>query len=178
MRILELPLPASYLVAVRRYTQVELIERGRVPNGQQLDTLADALASLEYYLEALRDQRPHREDILDIARQSLEGLHYWPLPEPTSASAVAMPFESPETVASDVAGVLDPALPVEPVLKTPDPARVAAGTDVGGFERSADIDDEIREVFLEELEEEISNLGQLLPSWRQAPDDGDRKSVV
>ena len=174
LRILELPLPASYLVAVRRYTQVELIERGRVPNGQQLDTLADALASLEYYLEALRDQRPHREDILDIARQSLESLHYWPLPEPTSASAVAMPFESPETVESDVAGVLDPALPVEPVLKTPEPARVAAGTDVGGFDHSADIDDEIREIFLEELDEEIGNLGQLLPLWRQAPDDGER----
>ena len=85
LRILELPRPAEYLVGVRRYAEVELIGRKRVPNGQQLDTLADALASVEYYLEALREQRPHRDRILDIARLSLETLGYWPLPAETSA---------------------------------------------------------------------------------------------
>ena len=30
-----------------------------------LDTLADSLASLEYYLEALRDHRPNRDGMLD-----------------------------------------------------------------------------------------------------------------
>ncbi|MFP5374079.1 MAG: Hpt domain-containing protein, partial [Gammaproteobacteria bacterium] len=49
LRMLELPQPAQYLTGVRRYTEVELVGRRRVPNGQQLDTLADALASLEYY---------------------------------------------------------------------------------------------------------------------------------
>ncbi|HEY5849382.1 MAG TPA: Hpt domain-containing protein, partial [Lysobacter sp.] len=50
LRMLELVQPADYLTGVKRYTEVELIGRKRVPNGQQLDTLADALASLEYYL--------------------------------------------------------------------------------------------------------------------------------
>ncbi|MHB8912551.1 MAG: Hpt domain-containing protein, partial [Lysobacter sp.] len=183
LRMLELPLPASYLVAVKRYAQVELIERGRVPNAQQLDTLADAFASLEYYLEALRDQRPNREDILDIARQSLEHLQYWPLPElraaTTSPSAGAAGFELPESVEADVAQALAafdvvmpvaPVMPVKAVAVAPEAATVLAG----GFEHSDDIDDEIREVFLEELEEEIGNLGELLPLWRQAPDDGER----
>ncbi|MDT0980259.1 hypothetical protein RNS76_11930, partial [Staphylococcus pseudintermedius] len=72
LRMIELPRAAGYRTGVKRYTEVELIGRRRVPSGQQLDTLADALASLEYYLEALREQRPNRDDILDIARQSLE----------------------------------------------------------------------------------------------------------
>ncbi|HVQ32529.1 MAG TPA: Hpt domain-containing protein, partial [Lysobacter sp.] len=55
LRMLELPQPAEYLTGIRRFTENELIARKRVPNGQQLDTLADALASIEYYLEALRD---------------------------------------------------------------------------------------------------------------------------
>ena len=78
LRMLEQQLPADYLVAVKRYVEVELLARKRVPNSQQLDTMADALASLEYYLEALRDQRPARDEILEIARHALERLRYWP----------------------------------------------------------------------------------------------------
>ncbi|PPU76886.1 hybrid sensor histidine kinase/response regulator [Xanthomonas cucurbitae] len=80
LRILELPQAADYLEGVRRYVDQELIGKQRVPSGRQLDTLADAMASLEYYLEALRERRPGREEILDITRNSLETLRYWPLP--------------------------------------------------------------------------------------------------
>ncbi|WP_428959716.1 Hpt domain-containing protein [Xanthomonas oryzae] len=80
LRILELPQAADYLEGVRRYIDLELIGKQRVPSGRQLDTLADAMASLEYYLEALRERRPGREEILDITRNSLETLRYWPLP--------------------------------------------------------------------------------------------------
>ncbi|MFW9437868.1 Hpt domain-containing protein [Xanthomonas euvesicatoria] len=80
LRILELPQAADYLEGVRRYVDLELIGKQRVPSGRQLDTLADAMASLEYYLEALRERRPGREEILDITRNSLETLRYWPLP--------------------------------------------------------------------------------------------------
>src|SRR3546814_3351920 len=71
MAMLELPQAAGYLAGVRMYTEVELLGRKRVPNGRQLDTFADALASLEYYLEALRENRLNRENILEIARGSL-----------------------------------------------------------------------------------------------------------
>ncbi len=80
LRMLDLATPADYLQGVRQYITVELIGRQRVPSGRQLDTLADAMASLEYYLEALRERRPGREEILDITRTSLETLRYWPLP--------------------------------------------------------------------------------------------------
>ena len=80
LRMLDLSVPADYLQGVEQYVSAELIARQRVPSGRQLDTLADAMASLEYYLEALRDRRPGREDILEITRSSLEALRYWPLP--------------------------------------------------------------------------------------------------
>jgi len=200
LRILELPRPAEYLVGVRRYAEVELIGRKRVPNGQQLDTMADALASVEYYLEALREQRPNRERILEIARQSLESLGYWPLPGdmqhiPTGAlaSGDATPtalqdlpaWDAPtapaqvETPAENVArDAVEHVVPVAapPVEETTQAeASVPAGLSVqdGGFAHSDDIDDEIREVFLEELEEEINHLGELLPPWRAAPDNAE-----
>lgn len=89
LRMLDLGTAADYLRGVQQYIEAELIGRQRVPSGRQLDTLADAMASLEYYLEALRDRRPGREDILEITRSSLEALRYWPLPERNAAAPEA-----------------------------------------------------------------------------------------
>ncbi len=283
LNILELPLPAQYLDGVRLYTEYELLGRRRIPNGRQLDTFADALASVEYYLEALREQRANRDDILDITRNSLEALGYWPLPaerpvapaavatpeaaqppaaaplsietlaetpvqatpvEPAAASIPAEPaaadlptepaaaeraplaFEPIEIEAVDLTPV-DPApvapeppavdhAPVAPAPAesaeaapppaapapapyvtlfvppreavapppaqtvappvaapapppAPAPAVAAAPVDAGFDAASDDIDDEIREIFLEEFEEEIGNLAQLLPAWKADP---------
>ncbi len=250
LRMLELPQPADYLLGVRQYVAIELIGKRRVPGGQQLDTLADAMASLEYYLEALRERRPNRDEILDITRSSLENLRYWPLPadEPampatsfaasavgevdipavasddTDEQSITAAWES-DTADSDHSGVaavalddagpdaavldtealealevqeamqaleaeatsasfVDAPLAETPLAETPVAADVAAPAAVaataqtvaeGGFDRDgSDIDDDIREVFLEEFDEEIVNLGQLLPTWSAAPDNMER----
>jgi chemosensory pili system protein ChpA (sensor histidine kinase/response regulator) len=209
LRMMELQLPADYVAGVERYARNELIARRRVPNGRQLDTLADALASLEYYLEALSEQRANRNEILDITRNSLESLGYWPLPEiapvRTEAATPVLP-EAPALAAiadagaaaepaaaeapplddvraadpADAApaptgGAAQPAAPEEAVEPSAPVARRALGTGAGGFENTGDdIDDEIREVFLEEFAEEIDNLDRLLPVWRAHPEEMER----
>ncbi|MDR6991245.1 Hpt domain-containing protein [Luteimonas sp. 3794] len=190
LSILELPQAASYLAGVRLYVERELLARQRVPNGRQLDTFADALASLEYYLEALREQRPNRADILDIARSALEALGYWPLPAASAVvdTAKPNPFDSDASGAAgfdlaQLARGIDVWQPPAPVADRASaaPAAVADAAPtphtppvrdaVGGFEDVGDeIDDEIREVFLEEFAGEIENLDALLPSWRAQPD--------
>ncbi|WP_461294615.1 Hpt domain-containing protein [Stenotrophomonas maltophilia] len=125
LRMLDLGTAADYLRGVQQYIDAELIGRQRVPSGRQLDTLADAMASLEYYLEALRDRRPGREDILDITRSSLEALRYWPLPERTAAEPVAATVQPIEREAIAVqAAPLQP----EPIEIAVQPATPAAGT--------------------------------------------------
>lgn len=115
LRMLDLSEPAGYLDGVSRYIEVELIQRQRVPSGRQLDTLADAMASLEYYLEALRERRPGGEEILDITRSSLESLRYWPLPgEGSAAGATLELVDAPAAsfrAAADEAPVDVPAAP-------------------------------------------------------------------
>ena len=189
LQMLELPQPAAYLTGVRRYIEDELIASRRVPNGRQLDTFADALASLEYYLEALRERRFNRDEILDVSRHSLESLGYWPLPAERAPArevvdaAVPPPVVSEADIERTVAALIDRggsgsaeapapvAVPAEPSA----PVQVAAAAGQGGFEATGDeIDDEIREVFLEEFAEEIDNLDQLLPLWRAQPDDLER----
>jgi chemosensory pili system protein ChpA (sensor histidine kinase/response regulator) len=75
--------------------------------------------------------------------------------------------------------VLDALAVAMPAAPAPVPARVVhaalVSTQAGGFEATGDeIDDEIREVFLEEFEEEIGHLEELLPPWRSEPEDLDR----
>ncbi|HEL4113164.1 TPA: Hpt domain-containing protein [Stenotrophomonas maltophilia] len=130
LRMLDLGTAADYLRGVQQYIEAELIGRQRVPSGRQLDTLADAMASLEYYLEALRDRRPGREDILDITRSSLEALRYWPLPdrnavEPVAAAPIAFASllieREPVTLQAEPLQPEHIAIPVQP-------AAPAAGT--------------------------------------------------
>ncbi|MCB1561695.1 MAG: Hpt domain-containing protein, partial [Xanthomonadales bacterium] len=191
-RILELDEPPQYLTAIRRFTEIELLGRRRVPNGQQMDTLADVLASLEYFIEALREHRPKRDTVLQTTRDSLEALGYWPIPDlPTDLQAsptepdmpAAMePVVEPATPesASDAAAPTPVPTPASPAEAAPAdapasaPAAAAPAVGHGGFEGAADdIDDEIREVFIEEVEEEIGNLQELLPAWKAQPDNLD-----
>src|SRR5690606_25898065 len=198
LRMLELQQAADYLTGVRRFTETELLGRQRVPNGRQLDTLADTLASLEYYLEALREHRGNRQHILDIARHRLEALGYWPLPEdpetavpPEPEAPAAPPAIAGEGAAEAIAALAGRAEPAQvpdgpgvapaggeaspdsdaaPPQRSPAPVGAGAGFEAVGDE----IDDEIREVFLEEFAEEIDNLDALLPPWREQPDDLER----
>lgn len=124
LRMLDLGTAADYLRGVQQYIEAELIGRQRVPSGRQLDTLADAMASLEYYLEALRDRRPGREDILDITRSSLETLRYWPLPERSSAESQA---EAPQPIVRETLAVAAAPLQLDPVAFDVQPAAPAPG---------------------------------------------------
>ena len=180
MRILERPEPADYLEALRRYSQDELLSGKQIPGGRHLDTLADALASMEYFLESMHDPHGQRLDLLEKTRISLEALHYWPLPEARAVAAPEQPAAAEaevEAAAADVAvdTVAEEEAPAaEPAPAMPQVAVGGASALAVGFESAGDeIDDEIRDIFLEEFQDEIGNLDTLLPAWKLAPDDAE-----
>jgi chemosensory pili system protein ChpA (sensor histidine kinase/response regulator) len=121
LRILDLNDAAQLMKGIVRFIQVELLRHRRVPTAEQMDKLADALASIEYYLEATHDQRGGRERILDVTRQSLTALGYWPVPPddgggdglpivpPLPAQAAAAP--APATATTAAAFTAPPAAP-------------------------------------------------------------------
>ncbi len=214
MRMLEVPLAADLLDAVARFTDQELLRMRRVPNGQQMDTLADSLAGLEYFLEALREHRSGRDKILTGVQRSLESLGYWPLrasdapfelagfeltledsasdavQDADDASIVDAAADAEDSAfelaaADDVIEPVTTASVVEPgplpsisdVVVESEPSTVATvhlSAELAGFQLGGeDIDEEIREVFVEEVQEEIENLRQLLPAWCDSPDNLD-----
>src|SRR6185312_9966087 len=190
--------------------------------GAQMDHLADALAALEYYLEAAREHRGGLEHILDVAEHSLGQLGYWPVP--ALRAVPETPAETPMSAAGNLDGERHPELsetvsllpgkdlgnlfigeaqsPAGPthdldglrLAETGAPASGAATEQSGDdwveveeeiveqvpvadplaantrFNADAEgIDDDIRDIFLEEMQEEIDNLAVAQKDWLADP---------
>ncbi|WP_416311011.1 Hpt domain-containing protein [Pseudomonas sp. W03] len=87
---------AKLLESCNRYIQEQLLVRQAVPDWHSLDTLADAMTSVEYYLERLsEDQGTQGDLILDVAEESLESLGYSLKPRPSILDAVEPPAPAP-----------------------------------------------------------------------------------
>jgi chemosensory pili system protein ChpA (sensor histidine kinase/response regulator) len=229
MRMLSSPRPAELAQGVGRFIGYELLGDHRVPGGVQMDHLADALAALEYYLEAAREHRGGLEHILDVAEHSLGLLGYWPLPAertvsapaavvndgvaPLSATVIGEQENHPELSESvslipgnDLGDLflgeaatldapthnLDGMRLAQTEATTPPPGDAAAFDDSDWIEveeeiveevpvkdalaantsfnvNAEGIDDDIREIFLEEMQEEIDNLGAAEKVWLADP---------
>lgn len=69
------PRAAKLVAACAQYIQTQMLESAHIPSEQMLETLADALSSLEYYLEAGAVLRPETQpSVLDLAEESLQVL--------------------------------------------------------------------------------------------------------
>jgi chemosensory pili system protein ChpA (sensor histidine kinase/response regulator) len=221
MRMLGASRPADLADGIGLFIHRELLGDRRVPNGAQMDRLADALAALEYYLEAAREHRGGLEHILDVTQQSLAELGYWPVPvveapvslgdaaleaiDTAAIEHIAVPstsVDTGETVSSfaDTFDLLDEPPTEAEILATQAHASEAVAHNVAaaatgeedwveieeeveqevggsgnaefaGFQITVDgIDDEIREIFLEETEEEIGNLLAAQEAWLKDPE--------
>ena len=214
LRMLDLHRPADLLGGIGRFVDNELIADRRIPTAEQMDTLADAMAGVEYYLESARDARGG-ERILDGTQRSLETLGYWPVPARREAAVRHVPesitFAEPElTEAVSIApgaGIEDliigrAEMPAPSALElaglqlaeTESPAppkqrdgegdsdgewievdeeveEPLAGATAASFQDAVGIDEDIREVFVEEVGEEIASIREHLPAWKANPED-------
>ncbi|WP_347928224.1 Hpt domain-containing protein [Pseudomonas helvetica] len=170
---------ASLLEACNGFIREHLLADQTRPDWPQLDSLADAITSIEYYLERLsEDPEAPGEKILDVAEQSLAALGYFPgevlpLSEDVLSPGLAlvMPdlpdlpaLDNPQ-IAQSLAEVLaSPARAVNP------PALITPGSLLPPPADEEPVDAELREVFLEETDEVLDILREYLPRWVASPD--------
>lgn len=163
---------ASLVEACNGFIREHLLLDPHEPGWEQLDHLADVISSLEYYLERLSDdpQAPS-EQLLDVAQKSLASLGFFPNePHVPVLDDVLSPSEAlvmqdmqalddPETVQS-LADVL-----ASPVSALNPPALSTPGSLMPPPADEEPVDDELREVFLEETDEVLEVLHEYLPRW-------------
>ncbi|MBY8937406.1 Hpt domain-containing protein [Pseudomonas fluorescens] len=171
---------ASLVEACNGFIREHLLLDPHEPGWEQLDHLADVISSLEYYLERLSDdpQAPG-EQLLDVAQKSLASLGFFPNePHVPVLEDVLSPSEAlvmqdmqalddPETVQS-LADVL-----ASPVSALNPPALSTPGSLMPPPADEEPVDDELREVFLEETDEVLEVLHEYLPRWTANPQDRD-----
>ncbi len=149
LRLIPLTRVVDMLESSERYITDVLLDGKRIPDWQQLDTLADTITSIEYYLERLAEGIEDNDAILRIAEDSLETLGFPVGAEPTWDSNADEAAEAAE------AGV---------------PEHKSSDAEL--------LDDEIFDIFIEEAEEVLGTINIFSPRLRQHHDDREALAEV
>lgn len=162
LAMIPLPRAASLMRGCTDYVDEQLMVNDAPPTQAQLAHFAEVISSLEYYLERmLQDPDAAGERVLELATQGLAALGYLPAEKPWrqalvapdgALSAESTPSQSQfDALASPITRLNPPALH-RPGSLLPPPAD------------EEPIDDELREVFLEETDEVLDVLHRNLPN--------------
>lgn len=199
LRLLDLERPATLLESLHHYIRRKIFDGNKLPAQNELDRMADAIVSIEFYLETVQQGRGNPVSMLDNAEACVAALGF-PVGE-----------EYPEEYEGDHAGARESAFE-EVVLEGPgeiestdageDEAPTLEGLEVSEEEIEAvpagasalapqpavelppvmppadEVDPEIVEIFLEEAQEEMSSLGENFPRWKANPNDADALGTV
>ncbi|MHC8369029.1 Hpt domain-containing protein [Pseudomonas sp. ZT5P21] len=168
---------ASLIDACNHFIHEQLLLDPDQPGWEELDSLADVITSIEYYLERLSDDpEAAGEQLLDVAENSLASLGFFPsehnvpvledVLSPSEAQDMQdlQELDDPEVVQT-LADVL-----ANPVSAINPPALNTPGSLLPPPVGEAPVDDELREVFLEETDEVLDILREYLPRWTAYPD--------
>ncbi len=187
------------LESAANYVSISLLTNNSTPELEQMDDLADAITSVDYFLERLLENAsdPYLQ-MLEVAEVAVEKLGYpvgqEPSAETVEASAAVVEEPSAEIVEEPSAEVIEePPAEEEPsaefieepsaeVIEEPSAEVVEASAEFIEEpsaevieEPSAEvpeddlIDEEILEIFVEEVDEVLETINEFLPVWQREP---------
>jgi len=197
LAVMNLERAARLLGAANAFIREDVISAQTHPGSAKLDSLADAITSIEYYLEAIEEGRGQPEGVLAVAEISVEQLGH-PVesvsalinvatdvlpPRKKPSGSVGSLSAEPETTAAD-----DPDKTQELVLDAsffdvsteatqeivvpgefvPESPTVSVETEEYQKEN---IDEEILEIFVEEADEVLGTMTDCLHAWHANNDD-------
>ncbi|QKK03647.1 MAG: response regulator [Pseudomonadota bacterium] len=189
-----LPDGANMIEGARRLVASQLLDGQTSPRSDHLEALAQALTVAEFYLESQTRLDDKGQEYFDNTREQLEQFGYWPSDEvapveaPEPAEDMAEAEGTTEDLEDDFTSELEPAestlAPEEQPASLdetlePDetPADSPAPADESGAGFSFE-DFDITEIFLEEFDQETETLQEMLPQWRQEPDNNDVQTTI
>jgi chemosensory pili system protein ChpA (sensor histidine kinase/response regulator) len=199
-RFLEMPRVVSLLGSLRQYLMKKLLVTKGSPPNNELDRMADAIVSMEFYLETVQQGRGNPLSMLDNAEACVAALGF-PADQEYSddedVDLTGVDSAPGETITmegdSQVEDISLETPPDEPTIMKEVPTIMVAEKDApkihGAAAKAApkaapksatpapvvvlaeNVDPEIVEIFLEEAQEEMSSLRETFPRWRSNPAD-------
>ncbi|WP_299980655.1 Hpt domain-containing protein [uncultured Pseudoteredinibacter sp.] len=192
LAIIPLQRAANILYTAARYIDDKLlIGDAGAPQWVELDTLADAISSVEYYLEKLRSGVDNSEDqLLEVAEESLANLGYAVVEIQYVEPVKETPAQEQEQEQEQNQSQLDMPTAAEEVVEDLTAANEeidladaavseislsSVQEDEDEDEDEDEVDSEIREIFIEEAAEVIESIDDYFPRW--AMDFSDQESL-
>lgn len=165
---------AAQLAACVRSPQFESLRDSK----ERADRFADAIACVEYYIEAVRDNLPDAAYILDNLAKFVEQLDFLPDAAAAQPAAAEADGAAPEqqSLADLVLSEPSASARAEPAPAVPAAAATSAAPPAAVVVSADDVDPEIREIFLEEAGEVLQTLQSAMPRWTRDP--ADRESLT
>ena len=178
---------ANEIDRIEDFTTTYMLESNYKPTVDQLDLLAESVASLEYYLEYLSDGTKGEESILNLARNNIELLY-------KSVSKLELKPHETNDLDADLDLMSDDDFDMDIDLEDELEDGLSSEEDEVQYDElllddeiessekleeinendlivsfSDETDDDIKEVFLEEFEEELERLNSIYPVWKTNP---------
>ncbi|MEM7281957.1 MAG: Hpt domain-containing protein, partial [Pseudomonadota bacterium] len=158
---------------IEGYARQRLQQAPQLPEENEIDRVADAIVSVEYYLETLQKGRSDPWYMLDNAEACLDSL----------ADRAAIPDDFVAEVVDLSAEEAEP-VPVEPQQQRAqeephEPTEVMQQLTPPVFaEQENKVDPEFIELFIEEAKEEVDTISDYFPRWRDNPSDLDGLGTI
>ena len=186
--------PANVLLACAVFVESVLIEADSLPNTLVLDDLADAITSIDYYLERLLESAtdPYMQ-MIEVAESSVAKLGYDVERVLAMSRGPLLPVAPSQAPPVEIAAATDaPAPSVDAQGETQTATREHSSADVS-VEAQGDaslteplrqpespvenlVDQEILDIFFEEVEEVQAAIDQYFPLWRA--DEQDHEALM
>ncbi len=190
--MIPLPRAAQIIERANAFIVEELLEQRQEPDWNRLELLADAITSVDYYLDRLAEEHPQQGDVLlDVAEESLaalgfgvaaEALRAEPVAEAEAEAEQTAAFESQPSVAEEHIEIEAPVSPAVDedygYLPLSEDAPEDAPLRVVEDDEDDLIDDELIEIFIEEAGEVLESLDEQLPRWQQNRQDQDALTSI
>jgi chemosensory pili system protein ChpA (sensor histidine kinase/response regulator) len=103
---------AALLDSIARYVQGDLLQRDEPPPQHELDSLADAVCGVEYYLESRREHRGYGGSAMVMAEESVDKLGYPTQPTDEADAAAGLETAQENLGGSSEAHADDPNAPL------------------------------------------------------------------
>ncbi len=195
---------SSLIGAAAKYIEQKITKVEDLPPEKELESLADAVCGVEYYLEGLRESRLFSDNAIDVAEKCIADLGYLSdqeatddgldssdesetgyqaiedIDEPEACEQESNEADRDDSVVMSADGETasqpeSTERHVDEVAAVAVVAAVTAGTAQYDEEMAEypvmgeDTDEEILEIFIEEIEEEIESFAEQLPIWASDP---------
>lgn len=184
------------LLASARYVEKILVEGQHTPEEEEVDCLADALTSIDYFLERLLEnsQEPYIH-MIEVAEESVEKLGFEvsevlereadrevqqkvssyerPLPDGAGEEMTEESSEQAASASEDTGASTEESMSLEVGAEDDQ-------FDIDSLDQDEDemIDDEIIEIFIEEAAEVLETISEYFPRWKEKPADSESLTEI